>query len=117
MTATDSNRGTRIARNTLMLYVRMLFMLFLGLFTSRIVLAALGEADYGVYNVVGGVVAMFTIISGALNSAVSRFITFEMGKGGEARLDKVYSMAVTIQMLLALIVILLAEPLGLWTTR
>lgn len=89
-------------------------MLFLGLFTSRIVLAALGEADYGVYNVIGGVVAMFTIISGALNSAVSRFITFEMGKGGEARLDKVYSMAVTIQMLLALIVILLAEPLGLW---
>lgn len=110
----EDNRGQRIAENTLMLYIRMLFMLFLGLFTSRIVLAALGETDYGVYNVVGGVVAMFTIISGALNSAVSRFITFEMGKGEGARLGKVYSTAVTIQIILALIVVLLAEPFGLW---
>lgn len=89
-------------------------MMFLGLFTSRIVLNALGENDFGVYNVVGGVVAMFTIISGALNSAVSRFITFEMGKGEDAQLNKVYSTAVTIQMILALIVVILAEPVGIW---
>ena len=106
--------GKRIAKNTLMLYFRMLFMMFLGLFTSRIVLDALGENDYGVYNVIGGVVSMFSIISGALNAAVSRFITFEMGKGGEARLNKVYSTAVTIQLILALIVVLLAEPAGIW---
>ena len=104
----------RIAKNTLMLYVRMLFMMFLGLFTSRIVLQALGENDFGIYNVVGGVVAMFTIISGALNSAVLRFITFEMGKGSDAQLNKVYSTAVTIQVILSLVVILLAEPAGLW---
>lgn len=97
-----------------MLYVRMLFMMFMGLYTSRIVLQALGESDYGIYNVVGGVVAMFTIISGALNSAVSRFITFEMGKGEGARLNKVYSTAVIIQIVLAVVVVAVAEPVGLW---
>ena len=108
------HRGTKIARNTLMLYVRMLVLMLVGLYTSRVVLGALGENDFGVYNVVGGVVSMFTIISGALNSAVSRFITFEMGKGADAQLNKVYSTAVTIQLILAAVVVLLAEPLGLW---
>ena len=112
---TDHREHTRrIAKNTLMLYVRMLFMMFLGLFTSRIVLEALGENDFGIYNVVGGVVAMFTIISGTLTTAVTRFITFEMGKGSEAQLGKVYSTAVNVQLILAAIVILLAEPIGLW---
>lgn len=106
--------SSRIARNTLMLYIRMLVLLLVGLYTSRVVLSALGESDYGVYNVIGGVVAMFTIISGALNSAVSRFITFEMGKGESAQLDKVYSTAVTIQIILAAIVVIVAEPAGLW---
>mgnify|MGYP003301351472 CR=1 FL=1 len=110
----NSVKSRRIAKNTLMLYVRMLALMFVGLYTSRVVLSALGENDYGIYNVVGGVVAMFTIISGALNSAVSRFITFEMGKGTDAQLNKVYSTAVTIQMILALIVVIFAEPIGLW---
>lgn len=110
---TDS-RTRRIARNTLMLYIRMFALLLVGLYTSRVVLEALGENDYGIYNVVGGVVAMFTIISGALNSAVSRFITFEMGKGTSARLNEVYSTAVTIQLVIALVVVLAAEPVGLW---
>ena len=107
-------KSTRIAKNTLMLYVRMLALMLVGLYTSRVVLAALGENDFGIYNVVGGVVAMFTIISGALNSAVSRFITFEMGKGEDAQLNKVYSTAVTIQLILAAIVAAVAEPVGLW---
>ncbi len=110
----SDNRSKRIAKNTLMLYVRMLVLMLVGLYTSRVVLEALGENDFGIYNVVGGVVAMFTIISGALNSAVQRFITFEMGKGAEAQLDKVYSTAVTIQFILAIIVLVLAEPAGLW---
>lgn len=113
-TAADMNNSQRIARNTLMLYVRMFVLLLVGLYTSRVVLSALGENDYGVYNVIGGVVAMFTIISGSLNSAITRFITFEMGKGPQAQIGKVYSTAVTIQMILALIVVVLAEPLGLW---
>lgn len=108
------HRGERIARNTLMLYVRMFVLMLVGLYTSRVVLAALGETDYGIYNVIGGVVAMFTIISGALNSSVSRFITFEMGKGEAAQLQKVYSTAVIIQLLLSLVVVLLTEPAGLW---
>ena len=112
----DANvhRGTRIARNTLLLYVRMFVLMLVGLYTSRVVLQALGETDLGIYTVVGGVVAMFTIISGALNSAVSRFITFEMGKGADAQLNKVYSTAVTIQLILGAIVVVLAEPIGLW---
>ena len=110
---TDS-RTRRIARNTLMLYIRMFALLLVGLYTSRVVLEALGENDYGIYNVVGGVVAMFTIISGALNSAVSRFIPFEMGKGAAARLNEVYSTAVTIQFIIALTVVAAAEPIGLW---
>lgn len=108
------SRTRRIARNTLMLYIRMFALLLVGLYTSRVVLEALGENDYGIYNVVGGVVAMFTIISGALNSAVSRFITFEMGRGTSARLNEVYSTAVTIQFFIALIVVAAAEPIGLW---
>ena len=110
----DNHRGTRIAKNTLMLYVRMLVLMLVGLYTSRVVLAALGENDFGIYNVVGGVVAMFTIISGALNSAVQRFITFEMGKGPQAQLRRVYSTAVLIQLALAAIVVVFAEPIGLW---
>ncbi len=114
MNALNDNRSRRIARNTLMLYVRMLVLMLVGLYTSRVVLEVLGEDDFGIYNVVGGVVAMFTIISGALNSAVQRFITFEMGKGADARPNKVYSTAVTIQLILALIVVVIAEPVGLW---
>lgn len=110
----NQHRGARIAKNTLMLYVRMLVLMLVGLYTSRVVLEALGETDFGVYSVVGGVVAMFTIISGALNSAVSRFITFEMGKGQGAELNKVYSTAVTIQLILGAIVVILAEPIGIW---
>ena len=113
----NSHNTRRIAKNTLMLYVRMLVLMAVGLYTSRVVLNALGENDFGIYDVVGGVVAMFSIVSGALNSAISRFITFELGKGDEARLGKVYSAAVTIQFALAAIVIVLAEPLGLWFIR
>ena len=72
MEAGNTHKGMTIAKNTLMLYVRMIFLLFVGFYTSRVVLDSLGENDYGIYTVVGGVVAMFAIISGALNSAVSR---------------------------------------------
>ena len=97
-----------------MLYIRMFALMLVGLYTSRVVLASLGENDFGIYNVVGGVVAMFTVISGALNSAIQRFITFELGKGVDAQETKVYSTAVIIQFALALIIVILAEPIGLW---
>ena len=112
--AGENHRGTRIAKNTLMLYIRMFALMLVGLYTSRVVLASLGENDFGIYNVIGGVVAMFTVISGALNSAIQRFITFELGKGPQAQISKVYSTSVIIQLALALIIVALAEPIGLW---
>ena len=70
----------RIAKNTLMLYVRMLFTMAVSLFTSRVVLNTLGVEDYGIQNVVGGVVAMFSVLSGSMSSSISRFIIFELGR-------------------------------------
>ena len=74
MSSTAEN-NKRIAKNTLLLYVRMLFMMIVSLYTSRVVLNALGVEDYGLYNVIGGVVVMFNLLSGSLSAAISRFIT------------------------------------------
>lgn len=92
----------------------MLFTMIVGLFTSRVILNALGVEDFGIYNVVGGVVAMFSMISGSLNAAISRFLTYELGSGNKGNLNKVFSSAVTIQILLAVIIIVLAETIGVW---
>lgn len=85
---TQQENTKRIAKNTLMLYVRMLFGMLISLYTSRVVLQALGVEDYGIYNVVGGVVAMFSMVSSSLSSSVSRFLTFELGKGDMEGLKK-----------------------------
>lgn len=113
MTNTSEN-NKRIAKNTLLLYFRMLFMMAVSLYTSRIVLNALGVEDFGLYNVVGGVVAMFSLLSGSLSTAISRFITYELGKGQQGNLNKIFSSAVTIQLILAGIIILFAELIGVW---
>ena len=109
-----SQNNKRIAKNTLLLYVRMLFMMAVNLYTSRVVLNALGVEDFGIYNVVGGVVAMFSVISGSLSAAISRFITYELGKGNNDRLNKIFSASVTIQLLLSLIIVILVESIGVW---
>lgn len=109
-----SENNKRIAKNTLLLYARMLVLMFVGLYTSRITLNALGVDNFGIYNVVGGVVGMFSILSGSLSAAISRFITFELGRENIERLKKVFSSAVTIQIVLGLIIVLLAETIGLW---
>lgn len=110
----NSANSKRIAKNTLLLYVRMLFLMLISLYTSRVILNALGVEDYGIYNVVGGVVTMFSVLSGSLNSAISRFITFELGTGNIDRLKKVFSASVTIQAIIAVIIVILAETVGLW---
>ena len=110
----ESNNNKRIAKNTIILYVRMLFLMLISLYTSRVILIALGVEDYGIYNVVGGIVAMFTMISGSLAAAISRFITFELGKGDIEKLKTVFSSSVTIQVFLSLIFIAVAETIGLW---
>lgn len=109
---TENNK--RIAKNTLLLYFRMLFLMSVSLYTSRVVLNALGVEDFGIYNVVGGIVAMFTVLSGSLSAAISRFITYELGKENQENLNKIFSSAVTIQLGLAGIILLLAESIGLW---
>ena len=109
---TENNK--RIAKNTLLLYFRMLFLMAVSLYTSRVVLNALGVEDFGIYNVVGGVVAMFSVLSGSLSAAISRFITYELGKGNQENLNKIFSSAVTIQLILSGIIILLAETIGMW---
>ena len=114
MSTQSSDNNKRIAKNTLLLYLRLILTMGVGLFTSRVVLNTLGVEDYGVYNVVGGVVAMFSLFTGSLSAAISRFITYELGKGNLRKLNVVFSTSVTIQVVLAICVCLLAEIGGVW---
>lgn len=114
MTESSSVKNKRIARNTLILYVRTLITLFVSLYTSRIVLSALGVDNYGVYNVVGGVVGLFTIISGPISGAISRFLTYGLGKGNLDHLRGVFSTAIITMLLLGGVVVVLCESVGLW---
>lgn len=109
-----SDRNKRIARNTVMLYLRMFVMMAIGLFTSRITLQALGVSNYGINNVVGGIVAMFSLVTGALVNSVSRFLTFELGKKEKNELNKVFCTSINVMALLSLVVLLLGETVGLW---
>lgn len=110
----SSNANKRIAKNTILLYVRMIIVMCVSLFTSRIILQLLGEDSFGIYNVIGGVVAMFSIFSSSIAMSISRFLTYELGKDNRQRLRHIFSNAVTIQCLLALAVIIIAEPIGIW---
>ena len=110
-----SANNKRIAKNTLLLYFRMLFLMLISLYTSRVILDALGVTDYGIYNIVGGFVSMFALISSALTSACSRFLNYEMGKeSGIERLNIVFSTSLSIQIFLAIIILLLTESIGVW---
>lgn len=97
-----------------MLYVRMLFIMAVNLYISRAILQVLGVEDFGIYNVVGGVVVMFSFLNNAMTAAVQRYISFELGRGGNDRLHTVFCMSVSIQALLALIIFLLAEGAGMY---
>lgn len=104
----------RIAKNTFFLYLRSIFLLVISLYTSRVTLQILGVEDYGIYQLVGGVVAMFNILSGSLASASQRFITFSLGKDDLAGQKKVFSTCVTLHIVLGIIVVALLEVLGIW---
>ena len=114
MSTQTSDNNKRIAKNTLLLYFRMLFMMGISLYTSRVVLNTLGVEDYGIYNVVGGIVAMFGFINGSMSSATQRYITFALGKGDKNRLQTVFSTTLQIHTLIAGIIVLLGETIGLW---
>lgn len=110
----SETNNKRIAKNTLLLYVRMLLMMVIGLYTSRVILDKLGEVDFGIYNVVGGFVTMFTVVSGAMTTATQRFLSFEIGKGKDGNVKGIFSTMIYIHLFLALIILLLGEGVGVW---
>lgn len=114
MEGSQRENTKRIAKNTLILYVRTLFTMLVSLYTSRVILNTLGVSDFGIINVVGGVVGMFSVISGSLSSSISRFITFELGHGDLNKLRRIFSTSVNIQIGIALIIVVLAEGIGVW---
>ena len=106
--------NSRIAKNTLLLYFRMIILMAISLYTSRVVLDVLGVEDYGLYNVVGGVVTMFTFLSSAMGNSTQRYITYALGKNNLNELKKTFSTACLIHWILAVIVLVLSETIGLW---
>lgn len=109
-----SERSGRIAKNTVLLYFRMLLMLVIGLYTSRVVLQALGIDDYGVFQAVGDVVAVFTALTASISAAITRFLSGEIGKGDSEKLKSVFSTSVIIQIALCVVVAIMAETLGMY---
>ena len=108
-----SENSRRIAKNTVLLYFRMLLLMIIGLFTSRVVLDALGADDYGVYGAVGGLVMMFTVITNSVSQSISRYITWHLGSAG-GDLHRVFSTAVIMQLVFCAILFILTETLGVW---
>jgi len=110
----NMSNNKRIARNTVMLYVRMFFSILVSLYTSRVVLQTLGVEDYGLYSVVGGVVSMFVFLNTSMSAATSRFLTFEMGRGDCNSLSTVFSSALIVHIIISIIILVIAETVGLW---
>lgn len=113
MSSTTEN-NKRIAKNTAMLYIRMLLIMAVTLYTSRVVLEVLGVEDFGIYNIVGGVVVLFSFINNAMATATQRFLNFELGRNDIKEVGRVFSMSMTAHISIALLVLLLAETIGLW---
>lgn len=114
MSQSNKENSKRIAKNTLLLYIRLIFTMAVGLFTSRVILATLGVEDYGVYNVVAGFVMMFSFFTNSLGAAISRFLTYELGKGESSKLQRIFSTSVNVQLLLSVAILILAEAIGVW---
>lgn len=113
MSNVTSSNNKRIAKNTILLYVRMLVTMFISLFTSRIVLNVLGVEDFGIYNVVAGVVVLFTFVNNAMAIGTQRHISYELGKK-EERVSEIFSACLKIHVVLGLLVVFLGDVIGLW---
>ena len=111
---TNNKNVNKLAKNTIALYVQMFISMLIALYTSRILLNALGVEDYGLYNVVGGVVAMITVITGGMATSTQRFLSYELGKEDQSNLKNIFSMCVSTHMLIAFIFFVFAEVVGLW---
>ncbi len=109
-----NSNNKRIAKNTLFLYFRMILVLAVNLLTYRWLLKILGVEDYGLYSVVGGIVLLFTLLNSALSSGSSRFITFALGEDDKVKLRKTFSMSFSVHLVMAFVIFLLLETIGLW---
>lgn len=114
MSDQTSDNNKRIAKNTFFLYIRMFLMMAINLYTSRVVLTTLGVSDYGIYNVVGGIVGMFGLLSGSITNSITRFLTFELGKKNKQQLQKVFSTSLNVMVILSIVIVILGEVVGLW---
>ena len=110
----EQSDNKRIAKNTLLLYLRMFYSLLISLFTARVVLQALGFTDYGLYNVVGSVTTMFTFLRSAMGNATNRYIAFGVGKGDVEELKKTFSTCIIVHLIIAATIVVLCEVVGLW---
>lgn len=110
----ETGGNKRIARNTIFLYIRQLFSLFVSLYTVRIVLNVLGVVDYGIYNVVGGIITMFSFLSSTMATSTQRYLSFELGKNRNISANKVFSMSLNIYVIIIGIFLFFAETIGLW---
>lgn len=104
----------RIAKNTIFLYVRMIITMLITLYTSRVILNVLGVEDYGVYNIIAGIVVLLAFLQTAMTNASQRYITYELGKGELESVKKVFSMSMTTHITISLLIFFLAETIGLW---
>ena len=112
--AIENSNNKRIVKNSVMLYIRMLLSIFVSLYTSRIILKTLGADDYGIYNVVGGVVAMFSFLNASMSGATSRFLTFALGKNDIQLQKNTFSSALLIHIFIAVLVLFFVETIGVW---
>ena len=110
----QSNNNKRIAKNTLLLYFRMFVMMAVSLFTSRVILQTLGVEDFGIYNVVGGIVAMMGMFNGAMSSSIQRYLSYEIGKENKEQLRKTFNVCFFIYVFMCIVFLLAAETVGLW---
>lgn len=109
-----ASENKRIAKNTGFLYVRLVLVMLASLYMSRIVLKTLGVVDYGLYNVIGGVVTMLAFLNGCASSSTSRFLTFSLGKNTVYKYNDIFCIAFYIHFLLAILIVVVAETIGLW---
>lgn len=108
------SNNKRIAKNTLALYVRTFITMIVGLYTSRVMLQALGVDDFGINSVVGGIVAMSSLLTGAVSSAITRFITYALGEGNKQRMKIVFSNSVNVMIAMSVIAVIALEVIGVW---
>ena len=104
----------RVLKNTVILYLRMALMMCISLYTSRVVLQTLGVEDYGIYNVVGGVVVMFSFLNDGMTVSTLRFLTFELGRGDAKRLNEIFVTSLHVHLIISAIIVFLSETVGLW---